>query len=578
MAITISGENNNDKILAQDGVIDQISGINIVGLITASHINVGNNIQLGNAGIITATTFVGNLTGNVNSTSPLLLQTGGSERFRITGNNELGIAGANYGSSGQVLTSGGSVSAVTWSAIPTQVTISNNADNRVITGGSGTNLNGESNLTFNGTAFQSSVGGIFGNLSVGETAHSNTIQQRAGGPLHLQYNQSGDVRVNEGGGDLQTRDIKPESDSSYNIGTNSVRYANIYADTLYGNGSNLSGMISLANGANDRIVTASSSSALNGESNLTFNGTTLALTGNQTASGGGIFGNLSVGETAHSNTIQQRTGGNLHLNYNVSGNVLINEGGGYMQSRNHLPETTNNYELGSSTKRWKNLYMGQGGEVRFGDFTTSNFFGITEGLQNTYTDQDFLSLYYRNTLRFFSNNNNERVRFDASGNMTLYNGNIIGNSSNTMEIGSFANGMIKKIRMSQGGELHFGDTTSSNFLGITEGVANTFTDQDYISIYYRNSLKFFSNNNVQRLVIDSSGHFLPAVNNNIDLGSNSLRFRNIHTNDLNLSNEGNSNEVDGTWGQYTIQEGQDDLFLINRRSGKKYKFLLQEID
>ena len=45
MAITISGENNNDRILAQDGVIDQISGINIVGLITASHINVGSNIQ-----------------------------------------------------------------------------------------------------------------------------------------------------------------------------------------------------------------------------------------------------------------------------------------------------------------------------------------------------------------------------------------------------------------------------------------------------------------------------------------------------------------------------------------------------
>ena len=107
MAITISGENNNDRILASDGVIDQISGINIVGLITASHINVGSNIQLGNAGIITATTFAGNLTGNVNSTSPLLLQTGGSERFRITSDNALGIAGANYGSSGQVLTSNG---------------------------------------------------------------------------------------------------------------------------------------------------------------------------------------------------------------------------------------------------------------------------------------------------------------------------------------------------------------------------------------------------------------------------------------------------------------------------------------
>ena len=151
MAITISGENNNDRILAQDGVIDQISGINIVGLLTAGHVNVGSNIQLGNAGIITATTFVGNVTGNVNSTSPLLLQTGGSERFRITGNNELGIAGANYGSSGQVLTSGGSGSAVSWTTIPTQVTIANNANNRIITGGSGTNLNGEANMTFDGS-------------------------------------------------------------------------------------------------------------------------------------------------------------------------------------------------------------------------------------------------------------------------------------------------------------------------------------------------------------------------------------------------------------------------------------------
>ena len=62
MAITISGENNNDKILASDGVIDQISGTNFSGITTASHINVGSNIQIGNAGIITATTLLGNVT------------------------------------------------------------------------------------------------------------------------------------------------------------------------------------------------------------------------------------------------------------------------------------------------------------------------------------------------------------------------------------------------------------------------------------------------------------------------------------------------------------------------------------
>ena len=151
MAITISGENNNDRILASDGDIDQISGINFSGIITASHIDVGSNIQLGNAGIITATTFVGNVTGNVNSTSPLLLQTGGSERFRITGNNELGIAGANYGSAGQVLTSGGSGSAVSWTTPAAQTTIVNYADNKLVTAtGNATSLNAEANLTWDG--------------------------------------------------------------------------------------------------------------------------------------------------------------------------------------------------------------------------------------------------------------------------------------------------------------------------------------------------------------------------------------------------------------------------------------------
>jgi hypothetical protein len=62
-----------------------------------------------------------------------------------------------------------------------------------------------------------------------------------------------------------------------------------------------------------------------------------------------------------------------------------------------------------------------------------------------------------------------------------------------------------------------------------------------------------------------------------DLGSPSLRWANIYSADLNLSNEGGSNSVDGTWGSYTIQEGEDDLYLINRRSGKRYKFLLQEV-
>ena len=65
---------------------------------------------------------------------------------------------------------------------------------------------------------------------------------------------------------------------------------------------------------------------------------------------------------------------------------------------------------------------------------------------------------------------------------------------------------------------------------------------------------------------------MPTANNTYDLGSSSARWRDIYTNDLNLSNKGGTNDVDGTWGSYTIQEGEEDLFLINRRNGKKYKF------
>ena len=69
MAIVISGVNNNDKITALDGTIDLLSGVNYTGIITApafttpgnltaGHLNIGSGIQLGNAGVATATTFV----------------------------------------------------------------------------------------------------------------------------------------------------------------------------------------------------------------------------------------------------------------------------------------------------------------------------------------------------------------------------------------------------------------------------------------------------------------------------------------------------------------------------------------
>ena len=107
---------------------------------------------------------------------------------------------------------------------------------------------------------------------------------------------------------------------------------------------------------------------------------------------------------------------------------------------------------------------------------------------------------------------------------------------------------------------HFGmDNTSHNIIGREN-----------------KSMRFYTNN-AHACTIDTNQHFVPAGNNSKDLGTSSIRWRNIYTNDLNLSNEGGKNEVDGTWGNYTIQEGESDLFLINKRSGKKYKFNLTEV-
>jgi len=80
-----------------------------------------------------------------------------------------------------------------------------------------------------------------------------------------------------------------------------------------------------------------------------------------------------------------------------------------------------------------------------------------------------------------------------------------------------------------------------------------------------------------RWEITKDGHFIPQANDSYDIGASSYRVRNIYTGDLHCSNEGSKNDVDGTWGDYTIQEGESDLFLINNRSGKKYKFNLTEV-
>ena len=73
------------------------------------------------------------------------------------------------------------------------------------------------------------------------------------------------------------------------------------------------------------------------------------------------------------------------------------------------------------------------------------------------------------------------------------------------------------------------------------------------------------------------GNILPDTDSTRNLGSSTLRFSNIYTSDMHFNNEGINNSIDGTWGHWTLQEGDENIFMINQRTGKKYKINLTEV-
>ena len=64
------------------------------------------------------------------------------------------------------------------------------------------------------------------------------------------------------------------------------------------------------------------------------------------------------------------------------------------------------------------------------------------------------------------------------------------------------------------------------------------------------------------------GNIIPISNGSQDLGSSSLRWCTVYTSDLSLNNG---------IGNYTIVEGENDLFLYNNNSCKVFKFVVQEV-
>jgi hypothetical protein len=87
--------------------------------------------------------------------------------------------------------------------------------------------------------------------------------------------------------------------------------------------------------------------------------------------------------------------------------------------------------------------------------------------------------------------------------------------------------------------------------------------------YVDTAVTTLNTNKVAKAGDTMTGSLTPAVNGAVNLGSATLRWGTVYTSDVSLNN--------GV-GDWTIVEGEDDLFLYNNKKGKVYKFALMEVD
>jgi hypothetical protein len=226
------------------------------------------------------------------------------------------------------------------------------------------------------------------------------------------------------------------------------------------------------------------------------------------------------------------------------------------------------------------------------DASTAQF-EFLDNSKATFGSNDDLKIYHNGTDSIIDNSTDAFFIKSQASARTLTNAFIVNNfADNESIIDARADAAVslyyngsKKFETTSSGVSVTGNMVATGHVSIPDGQQIRVGSGDDLKILHSGGTNIinsvngdlnFEHSNTAKVVL-TGGAFRPATNGNIDLGTSSYRWQDIYTNDLNLSNEGSSNDVDGTWGNWTIQEGESDLFLKNNRSGKKYKFNLTEV-
>ena len=238
--------------------------------------------------------------------------------------------------------------------------------------------------------------------------------------------------------------------------------------------------------------------------------------------------------------------------------------------------------------------IGNGDNVYTGITTFNNdviFDGATAGYDVVWDRSDNQLEFATNAkasfgdaMQIYHDGNNSLIKDSGTGHVQVRSGTFtVGNAGLTKTSAIFNSGSGQQLNFNNNqkfittntGVIVSGICTATSFSGDGSNLTGLNVDATALKDGSGNVIVQASATAVS---VTAGKHVNPASTNTTDLGTTSLRWRNLYTQDLQLSNESSSgNDVDGTWGNYTIQEGESDLFLINNRSGKKYKFLLQEV-
>ena len=402
-------------------------------------------------------------------------------------------------------------------------------------------------------------------------------------------------------GSLDT-DIIPKTDNARKLGTSQYKFSEIYATNYYGDGSNLTGVAPTGN------ITPSAS--------LTFD------IGSNTKKYAHIFT-----DKISNNRIQGYFSQNIYLGANNSyhsQDIRIapgSAGATYIDS-NLLPYTNNSKDLGSSTYKWKDLYLrdiylddnirstngnagkitfmgGQNsGQIEFVSSANSTLGGLYFNVQHTFgvlkTDgtyrfkidgngavdiYDTLAPNVNNTTKLGTSSKKwEEVHattyYGSGANLTNLpapdwtnvTNNLLPNIDNGRELGSSS----KTWQRLYTGEVRIGGNGRLQFEGAYIGMISA---NGHMRIKQSESkeIQLLSKFSTGVLIAEDTGDLMPTTDSSIDIGSNTVRFQNIYGDTL-YGDGSNLTGVAGTGANtftsnQTISKGDPKLILNDTNSG-----------